>query len=122
MLISGYHKAKELDASFLGDSCGINDGFHSRDYRNFYKKLSSILLKFKFNTTALCYAPMSWAVINCFGAIHVINIQDALAYWVSGWFTLMKVSFHNTTLWARCFQGEGNVRKYEIIVVIPLVR
>ena len=80
------------------------------------------MLKFKFNTTALRYAPMSWAVINFFGAIHVINIQDALAYWVSGWFTLMRVSFHNTTLWARCFQGEGNVRKYEIIVVIPLGR
>ena len=29
LLISGYHKAKELDASFLGGSCGINDGFHS---------------------------------------------------------------------------------------------
>ena len=29
LLISGCHKAKELDASFLGGSCGINDGFHS---------------------------------------------------------------------------------------------
>ena len=28
-LLSGYHKAKELDASFLGDSYEINDGFHS---------------------------------------------------------------------------------------------
>ena len=28
-LLSGCHKAKKLDASFLGDSCGINDGFHS---------------------------------------------------------------------------------------------
>ena len=44
-LLSGYHKAKELDASFLGDSCGINDGFYSRYDHNFYKKLSSILLK-----------------------------------------------------------------------------
>ena len=110
MLISGYHKAKELDASFLGDSCGINDGFHSRDDHNFYKKLSSILLKVKFNTTSLRYAPMSRVVINCFGAVHVINSQDALAYWVSGWVPLMKVSFHNNTLWARCFQGEENVR------------
>ena len=110
LLISGYHKAKELDASFFGGSCGINDGFHSRDDHNFYKKLSSILLKVKFNTTTLRYAPMSWAMINCFGAVHVINSQDALAYWVSGWFPLMKVSFHNNTLWARCFQGEENVR------------
>ena len=80
LLISGCHKAKELDASFLGGSCGINDGFHSRDGHNFYKKLSSILLKVKFNTTSLRYAPMSWAVINCFGAVCVINGQDALAY------------------------------------------
>ena len=62
-LLSGCHKAKEIDASFLGDSCGINDGFHSRDDHNFYKKLCSILLKVKFNTTILCYAPMSWAVL-----------------------------------------------------------
>ena len=59
LLISGCHKAKELDASFLGGSCGINDGFHRQDDHNFYKKLSSILLKVKFNTTALHYAPMS---------------------------------------------------------------
>ena len=110
MLISGCHKAKELDAFFLGDNCGINDGFHSRDDHNFYKKLSSILLKVKFSTIALRYAPMSWAVINCFGVIHAINGQDALEYLVSGRFPLMKVSFHNTNLRARCLQGEGNVR------------
>ena len=34
-LLSGCHKANELHASFLGDSCGINDGFHSRDDHNF---------------------------------------------------------------------------------------
>ena len=84
LLFNECHKAKELYASFLGDSCEINDGFHSRDNHNFYKKLSSILLKVKFNTIALCYAPMSWVVINCFGVIRVINDQDALAYWVSG--------------------------------------
>ena len=105
LLFSDCHKAKELDASFLDDSCEINDGFHSRDDHNFYKKLSSILLKVKFNMIALCYAPRSWAVINCFGAIRVINDQDALVYWVSGRFFLMKVSFHNT-LWARCFRGK----------------
>ena len=38
---SGYHIAKELDSSFLGDRCAINDKFHSRDDYNFYKKLSS---------------------------------------------------------------------------------
>ena len=110
-LLSGCHKAKELDAIFLGNSCEINDGFHSRDDHNFYNKLSFILLKVKFNTTALRYALMSRVVINCFGAIRVINDQDALAYWVSGRFPLMKVSFHNNTLRAMCFQGEGNVRK-----------
>ena len=66
------------------------------------------MLKVKFNTNALHYAPMS-VLINFFGAVRVINGQDALAYWVSGWFPLMKVSFHNHTLWARCFQVEGNV-------------
>ena len=30
LLINGYHKAKELDAFFLGDNCGINDGFQSQ--------------------------------------------------------------------------------------------
>ena len=108
-LLSGCHKANELDASFLSDSCGINYGFHSRDYHNFYKKLSSILLKVKFNMTTLRYALMSWAMINCFGATCVINDQDALVYWISGRFPLMKVSFHNA-LWASCFQGEGNFR------------
>ena len=92
-LISGCHKAKEPDAFFLGDNCGINDGFHSRDDHNFYKKLSSILLKVKFNTTALHYAPMSWAMINFFGAIHVINGQYALAYWVSGQFLIRRCHF-----------------------------
>jgi len=28
-LLSGYHIAKELDSSFLGDKCAINDRFHS---------------------------------------------------------------------------------------------
>ena len=110
LLISGCHKAKELIASFVGDSCGINDGFHSQDVHSFYKKLSSVLLKVKFNTTTLRYVPMSWAMINCFGAVRVINGQDALAYWVNGRFPLMKVSFQNNTLWVRCFQEEGNVR------------
>ena len=59
---------------------------------------SSILSKVKFNTTALGYAPMSWVVINCFGSVRVINGQDALVYWVSGRFPLMKVSFHNNIL------------------------
>nr|POF23389.1 hypothetical protein CFP56_20829 [Quercus suber] len=40
-LLSGYYKAKELDVSFLGDTCGVNDGFHSRNDHNFYKKISS---------------------------------------------------------------------------------
>ena len=39
LLLSGCHKAKELDVSFLGDSCGVNDRFHSRNDHNFYKKM-----------------------------------------------------------------------------------
>ena len=51
-----------------------------------------------------------WIVIRCLEVVGVFNVQDALEYWVSGRFPLMKVSFHNTILWARCFQGEGNVK------------
>ena len=59
-LLSGYHKAKELDASFLGDSCGINDGFYNRYDHNFYKKLSSILLKVN-DYYVLCFIIMRCA-------------------------------------------------------------
>ena len=51
-----------------------------------------------------------WAVTRCLEIVGVFNVQDALEYWVSSRFSLMKVSFHHNTLWARCFQGEGNVR------------
>ena len=37
MLFGGCHKAKELDASFLGDSYRVNAKFHSRDDHNFYE-------------------------------------------------------------------------------------
>ena len=37
-------------------------------------------------------------------------IKMSLRYWSVGRSPLMNVSFHNNTLWARCFQGEGNVR------------
>ena len=43
---------------------------------------------------ALCYVPMSWAMINCFGVIRVINGQDALAYRVSGQFPLIMSQQH----------------------------
>ena len=61
------------------------------------------------------YATLFWAVVKCLEIFDVFDGQDALAYWISGRFPLMKVSLNNTTLWARCFQGEENV-------VIPLVR
>ena len=51
-----------------------------------------------------------WSVTRCLEVVGVFNVQDALEYWVSGRFSLMKVSFHNNTLWARCFQGEENVK------------
>ncbi|KAK9986282.1 hypothetical protein SO802_031233 [Lithocarpus litseifolius] len=41
-----------------------------------------IVVGVRFNTTTLRYAPISWAVINCFETIRVINGQDALAYWI----------------------------------------
>ena len=37
-------------------------------------------------------------------------IKMSLRYWSIGRSPLMKVSFHNNTLWVRCFQGERNVR------------
>ena len=37
-------------------------------------------------------------------------IKMPLRYWPSGRSPLMKVLFNNNTLWARYFQGEGNVR------------
>ena len=56
------------------------------------------------------YATLFWAVVECLEIFDEFDGQDALAYWISGWFPLMKVSLNNNTLWARCFQGEGNVR------------
>ena len=51
-----------------------------------------------------------WALISCYGNIRMIDGQDTLAYWVSGRFPLMKVSSLNNTSWARCFEGDGNIR------------
>ena len=51
-------------------------------------------------------------------------IKMSLRYWSVGRSPLMNVSFHNNTLWARCFQGKGNVRNaisIWIIVVVDLV-
>ena len=51
-------------------------------------------------------------------------IKMSLRYWSIGRSPLMKVSFHNNTLWARCFQGKGNVRNVIsiwIIIVVDLV-
>ena len=56
------------------------------------------------------YLLMLWSVTRCLEVIGVFNVQDVLEYWVSGRFPLVKVSFHNNTLWARCFQGVENVR------------
>ena len=44
------------------------------------------------------------------GSSWCVQSLRCFEYWVSGQFPLMKVSFHNNTLWARCFEGEGNVR------------
>ena len=51
-----------------------------------------------------------WSVTRFLEVVGVFNVQDALEYWVSGRLPLMRVSFHNNTLWARCFQGVENVR------------
>ena len=58
----------------------------------------------------LDYATLFWAAVKCLEIFDEFDGQDALAYWISGRFPLMKVSLSNNTLWARCFQGERNVR------------
>ena len=50
------------------------------------------------------------AMAKCLEVVDVFNLQDTLEYWVNSRFPLMKVSFHNNTLWARCFERGGNVR------------
>ena len=48
-------------------------------------------------------------------------IKMSLRYWSIGRSPLMKMLFHNNTLWARCFQGEGNVRNAISIWIIIVV-
>ena len=67
------------------------------------------------------YATLFWAVVKCLEIFDVFNGQVALVYWISGWFPLMKVALNNNTLWARCFQGEGNVRNAISIWIIIVV-
>ena len=76
------------------------------------------------------YATLFWILINIFGVVGVFDSQNALKYWFSGRFPLMNVSFHNNTLWASCFVGEGSVRNLKlyqmprnllIVVVFPLI-
>ena len=42
-----------------------------------------------------------WIVIRCLEVVGVFNVQDALEYWVSGRFPLMKMSTTKTP----CAQG-----------------
>ena len=56
------------------------------------------------------YATLFWAVVECLEIFDEFDSQDALACWISGRFPLIKVSLNNNILWARCFQGEGNVK------------
>lgn len=58
-------------------------------------------------TSFLDYATLFCAVFKCLEIFDKFDGQDALAYWISGRFPLMKVSLNNNTLWARCFQGKG---------------
>ena len=51
------------------------------------------------------YATLFWAVVECLEIFDEFDSQDALAYWISGRFPLMKVSLNNSTLWARFSQG-----------------
>ena len=51
-------------------------------------------------------------------------IKMLLRYWSTKRSSLIKTFFHSYTLWARCFQGEGNVRNNIsnwIIIVVDLV-
>ena len=55
--------------------------------------------------------------------MHMV-IKMSLRYWSIGRSPLIKMLFHINTLWARCFQGKGNVRNaisIWIIIVVNLV-
>ena len=61
-------------------------------------------LKIYEEETFMCMGPL--VKEKCMNMV----IKMSLRYWSIGRSPLMKVSFHNNTLWVRCFQGEGNVR------------
>ena len=48
-------------------------------------------------------------------------IKMSLRYWTNGRSPLIKMLFHNNTLWERCFQGKGNVRNAISIWIIIVV-
>ena len=50
-----------------------------------------------------------WIVIRCLEVVGVFNVQDALEYWVSGWFPLMKMSTTKTPC------GQGVLKEREIL-------
>ena len=53
--------------------------------------------------TSMCIGPL--VKEKCMNMVIKISIR----FWSIGRSPLMSVSFRNNTLWARCFQGEGNV-------------
>ena len=60
-------------------------------------------LKIYEEETFMCTRPL--VKEKCMNMVIKISIR----FWSIGRSPLMSVSFRNNTLWARCFQGEGNV-------------
>ena len=53
------------------------------------------------------YATLFWGVVKCLEIFDVFDSRGALAYWISGRFPLIKVSFQATP----CGQGDFEGRK-----------
>ena len=72
-------------------------------------------LKIYEEKTFMCTGPL--VKENCMKMV----IKMSLRYWSIGRSPLMKMLIHNNTLWARCFQGERNVRNAISIWIIIVV-
>ena len=72
-------------------------------------------LKIYEEETFMCIVPL--VKEKCMNMV----IKMSLRYWSIGRSPLMKMLFHNNTLWARCLRGEGNVRNAISIWIIIVV-
>ena len=55
------------------------------------------------------YLLQLWTMTRCLEVVGVFNFQDALEYWVSGWFPFMKMSTTTTPC------GQGVLKEREML-------